>query len=67
MRHHGLLRASELHSRYIHPPEMAGASYPAADRMARVRRVRNMAVLAYLRNAPRRLRPHCARDLGGGV
>ena len=67
MRHHGLLRANELRSRYIHPPETAGASYPASDLRARLRRVRNMAVLAYLRNAPPRLRPRCARDLGGGV
>jgi hypothetical protein len=67
MRHHGLLRASELGSRYIHPPEMAGTSYPAPDLPARIRRMRNMALLAYLRNAPPRLRPACARDLGGGV
>ena len=67
MRHHGLLRANELGSRYIHPPEMAGASYPAPDLRARLRRARNMAVVAYLRNAPAGLRPRCARDLGDGV
>jgi hypothetical protein len=67
MRHNGLLRANALAARYIHTPEMAGASYPPQDVPARLRRARNMAILAYLRNAPRALRPQCTRDLGGGV
>jgi hypothetical protein len=67
MRHHGRLRASELSTRYVHPPQSAGLSYPASGPGARLRRARNMAILAYLRNAPRRLRPSCARDLGGGI
>lgn len=67
MRHNGLLRANALAARYIHPPETAGRSYPATDAPARLRRVRNMAVLAYLRRAPRALRPRCSRDLGAAV
>jgi hypothetical protein len=67
MRHNGFLRASELSSRYLHPPETAGLSYPSSALRARLRRARNMAVVAYLRNAPARLRPRCARDLGGGA
>ena len=67
MRHNGRLRANHLGSRYAHPPETAGVAYDPPDLRARLRHARNMAILAYLRNAPPRLRPRCARDLGGGV
>jgi hypothetical protein len=67
MRHNGRLRASHLGSRYFHPPEMAGDSYPTGDLRARLRNALNMAIVAYLRKAPEGLRPRCARDLGHGV
>jgi hypothetical protein len=67
MRHNGLLRASHIGSGYMHPPETAGAGYAAPTLPQRLRRARNMALLAYLRRAPRPLVPRCSRDLGGGV
>jgi hypothetical protein len=67
MRHHRRLRANHLDSCYFHPPQTAGRFHPKLTWVQRLRRKWKLAALAYLRSAPRAMRPRCARDLGGGV
>lgn len=59
MRHHGRLRATYTPVTYVHPPGGAGASYPATTFAQRLRRKRNMALLAAVRRSP--WKPDCCR------
>jgi predicted transcriptional regulator len=63
MRRHGRLRATHLGSAYAHPPDTAGASYPAHGRRERLRRMAYQGTLLAVRSVPRRARPRSLRDL----
>jgi hypothetical protein len=61
MRHHDRLRATYVPVRYVHPPAQAGASYPQATPVERLRQIRNQLVFGALLRSP--WRPRCCRYL----
>lgn len=61
MRHNDRLRATHQHARYLHPWNPQSTAYPPGTFLQRVRRARNIALIAALRRSP--WKPRCTRQL----